>query len=245
MWTASLSSQVEVEVSPPYSQKGLSRDLSSQFWQRVSGIWLSHLQCWGYCCESLNPVFTWAPGIQMQKLMLSHKDFPHWAISQSLKFIFLEREHSHRSFTRRDVWSDLCCRVVLLDQETKSMKAMTVVSLDDVDALGTEKEGAEWQVLGFRLDFERIQHVEGLLRPQISAKKRKVKGDREDLGLWVKVLLTGVLKNHSALQRRKEGSCATEFSRRLMGVLMQGEWLPAQIKSNIYEETENHYDYFS
>lgn len=41
------------------------------------------------------------------------------------------------------MWSDLCCRVVLLDQETKSMKAMTVVSLDDVDALGTEKEGAE------------------------------------------------------------------------------------------------------
>lgn len=66
----------------------------------------------------------------------------------------------------------------------------------------------------------------------------------------MKMLLTGVQsplekEAPSALQRRKEGGCALEPFSRLMGEIMQGKCPQAQIKSNIYEETESNCDYFS
>lgn len=98
----------------------------------LGSAYLSHLQCWGYQHASLYLVFIGVLGIQTQKLILSHKYFIQW----SLKSIYLsvcllwKGNIFTQVFARSNVWSDLCFRVILLDQETNSMEAITVESPD-------------------------------------------------------------------------------------------------------------------
>lgn len=107
----------------------------------LGSAYLSHLQCWGYQHVSLYPVFIGVAGIQTQKLMLSHKYFIQWTIFWSLNSIYffvclLWKENIFTQvFARRNVWSDLCFRVIPLDQATNGIEAMRVESPGDVGGI--------------------------------------------------------------------------------------------------------------